>query len=798
MKAGLAVIAIIILFSGTVHAQGIHIHENAVISVGAAKKVQDQSTAHKITFYFEWATYNIASPESARVEITKGSCFDTSCSVVSLLGQWYPADDTVSGYGGAITMEFNPPSAGVYTFLPAIFKNNTAQTLTFCSLSYDDSLFMNGTWGLFTADTAAGPINVWYPVYWDRPSMGDNIYFETPYSSGFQLTLSPSPSEIQQVYDSNGVSYGQTALIDLANTYDCTGTAWYPYYPMTLRIVSGGQYASIHTFDSETMQDIKLGSVVNVSSADSIGNVGPYFSGGNFYLVADGVLPDSLAEWVVVEAQSGGLTSIDSIGVFPPPVAVTFGPSEISPGDTANIIVMERNPDGTLADFPPGQQFEVQIDSGQNYGTILSSGDTAGYFASIPQPFQFVAADSINADSVMVSVQVEPAATIACSTTPGGKGSGTKTTVMSAASGVKNKSVITNVKSPPVESVAAAATKGSRKTVSFVQGQYGIGWVEIKKPTLTMVNHAPWSIWPYLPPVHVVLIDSTGAVDSVVTEVYPPDYNYKRGFTISVTDAEGMPVPNAAVAIRHDFQQSSGGHVHGHNGTNSLTPPQKLQGIFYGQGKSDSLLELTTDANGIAIIDSLVASQVSGTYLITAYLVFDPSVKDTVNLNVQVPELAHFGDWIIVPTGETQPWTFYQSDNGNSNHPNNNYCTIAMGDSLALGIFDFYEWSSSDDAGNGGVPITLSLNDMSLPWGGLFDIHDTWQPDHQWHRVGRSVDINNPGRIFQYPDPSDSTRPIMTDLGRQLERYMKLHQGYRVNEGRSVHYEFYNAYLGGY
>jgi len=290
----------------------------------------------------------------------------------------------------------------------------------------------------------------------------------------------------------------------------------------------------------------------------------------------------------------------------------------------------------------------------------------------------------------------------------------------------------------------------------------------------------------------VLIPNSAGTADSIVTEVYPPDYNYKRGFIISVTDENGKPPRKPmAVEIRHDYQQGTGGHLHGYHDGNSLTPPQKLQGIFYGQGKSDSLLELTTDANGIAVIDSLVASQVSGMYLITAYLASDPSIKDTVNLAVQVPRLVKFDE--LFPGGEKR-FSFSQSDTGRANHPDNDYCTTAMGDSLFLGILDFYSWSSSDSAGNGVIPIIVSLNDMSLHWGGVFDIYDTWQPDHKWHRIGRSVDINNPGRIFQYPDPNDSRRAISTELGGWLKYWMNHHHGYRVDEGKSVHYEFYNAY----
>jgi hypothetical protein len=35
----------------------------------------------------------------------------------------------------------------------------------------------------------------------------------------------------------------------------------------------------------------------------------------------------------------------------------------------------------------------------------------------------------------------------------------------------------------------------------------------------------------------------------------------------------------------------------------------------------------------------------------------------------------------------------------------------------------------------------VGINDMSLEWGGLFDIHSTWAPPHDYHRTGENVDV---------------------------------------------------------
>jgi hypothetical protein len=35
----------------------------------------------------------------------------------------------------------------------------------------------------------------------------------------------------------------------------------------------------------------------------------------------------------------------------------------------------------------------------------------------------------------------------------------------------------------------------------------------------------------------------------------------------------------------------------------------------------------------------------------------------------------------------------------------------------------------------------VGINDMSLEWGGLFDLNSSWAPPHQRHRQGENVDV---------------------------------------------------------
>ncbi len=87
-------------------------------------------------------------------------------------------------------------------------------------------------------------------------------------------------------------------------------------------------------------------------------------------------------------------------------VMVQIDPPEVSPGDTATIIV-KKHGNCQVTDYPPDQLFNVGI-LGDSTGTILSSDgtDTASYFTNIPAGFKFIAPDSINGDSAVVYIEV--------------------------------------------------------------------------------------------------------------------------------------------------------------------------------------------------------------------------------------------------------------------------------------------------------------------------------------------------------------------------------------------------------
>lgn len=566
MRRVVLAFGIVFITAGALFAQ-VHIQEKAVITPTQPRRVEDGGTNNHVVNF----TLCLQYQEDTAIVVVSGPNY---FKVFSSLG-------CVSG-------EIQSPIAGLYYFTPCI-SGSWALYHSFdddnCFDIYLDGDKVSGR--CFSGE--AGSYNTWI-VMKDL-----SVSYLTPYSSKFDFSLATAG------YMFSGDACG----MNLNKVYDTTTTAWSSSRdPFTLEIVSGSQYASFHRFNSQTGNDVALGSAVT-TVGDSIGSI---------RLDADGMDVESTGAWIIVEAQSNGLVvrdsvflepskfdhfstiyfeppysvdvqhmdlvgiglepmnkynhditipdsalfdvSLDSAGikygslqvgsmtgkvlkdvswssicwsglwfvadgddlqqkvdvhlivtatgenvqptdfvlnVVPEPVIVTLTPSVISPGDTATIAVKQRNDDGSLTDFSPDQQFEIGISSGENYGTILlSDGSTGGYFSYVSQPFQFIAADSIDADSVMVGIRVGTQPPIVSSTVPGGKRNTRQSASVSrTTSPAGSTTTNTHIQSSVIKSSAKKASTAGSKSVSdaynFSWSNFGIGWVKIKKkPTFNL------------------------------------------------------------------------------------------------------------------------------------------------------------------------------------------------------------------------------------------------------------------------------------------------------------------------
>jgi len=174
----------------------------------------------------------------------------------------------------------------------------------------------------------------------------------------------------------------------------------------------------------------------------------------------------------------------------------------------------------------------------------------------------------------------------------------------------------------------------------------------------------------------------------------------------------------------------SAGHAGNHAGDR---PIGKLMNI--DSGEEGHYLSFTLKG-GVAYIDYL-APEVSGTYV--------------ADYSYQYPWMDS-PDWIYaartyevqIPLKPMPANLHYRLTGQTTKHPVNHYGASALRDGLTSMSDDYFEYT-----GEAGTAFTLGINDMSLPWGGMFDLNGQWWVDntsgngHVKHRIGMSVDIDH-------------------------------------------------------
>lgn len=133
---------------------------------------------------------------------------------------------------------------------------------------------------------------------------------------------------------------------------------------------------------------------------------------GWLYLIfLSNVLTPTQRDTVIINVSTTD-QSIDPVDVIfyiqPDPLLAYADPNPVIAGDTARIIMKQFTENGLFEDFPSDAVFDIDIYEGYDYGTFYSSSvsDTSDYFYDTSGDFSFVAADSIDADSVSVIVWI--------------------------------------------------------------------------------------------------------------------------------------------------------------------------------------------------------------------------------------------------------------------------------------------------------------------------------------------------------------------------------------------------------
>ena len=100
------------------------------------------------------------------------------------------------------------------------------------------------------------------------------------------------------------------------------------------------------------------------------------------------------------------LVGVGEITITKTPFIIEIVPAVVSAGDTAQIIPMKLNPDGTTTPFDTLQTFEIGMLDGCPLGYLSAEADSNNYFYGVTQPFYFIADSSADSGTVNIRVGV--------------------------------------------------------------------------------------------------------------------------------------------------------------------------------------------------------------------------------------------------------------------------------------------------------------------------------------------------------------------------------------------------------
>jgi hypothetical protein len=274
-----------------------------------------------------------------------------------------------------------------------------------------------------------------------------------------------------------------------------------------------------------------------------------------------------------------------------------------------------------------------------------------------------------------------------------------------------------------------------------------------------------------------ITVDQSGIAPSYVDKMQKgvPATPSCTNVTVHVTDTNNNPMSGAVTNFTtKPYDLTFSGHYHTPPADGSEPSPGKFVDSCAGSAANNSC---TTEADGSCSVLYRV-SETAGEWEIDADVSAQGnSTKAGKTVDVIVPSLVLF-----TPTQNTI------LVGNTTTHPYSNYGVPDMVSALTA-IGESYSIENQIITGLQGVK--LSFNDMSLPFGGMFDVGADWAPSieearagsgaHWYHRNGRAVDVNH-GAVLQ-----GDTVPVDEHLLDQLFNDLGF---IRIPEGlKSIHYQ---------
>jgi len=194
--------------------------------------------------------------------------------------------------------------------------------------------------------------------------------------------------------------------------------------------------------------------------------------------------------------------------------------------------------------------------------------------------------------------------------------------------------------------------------------------------------------------------------------------------SLSCYDILTYRLQDCGVALTLSEGTYTGGHAAGHEAG------RPLGGLrFYGEtGTGNPTLSFRTNYREVGI--QYIAPEVSGSIGLAVSITPIPPRHCVSGCQQHPIILAWIERLSKLPEGLNLPYMVIRG--GADTHPEGTYGTQKTLTRLQAIAGKYFKKTGRK----------LSVNDLSLPWGGLFDIQNDWGPPHQTHRFGTDADIN--------------------------------------------------------
>jgi len=232
----------------------------------------------------------------------------------------------------------------------------------------------------------------------------------------------------------------------------------------------------------------------------------------------------------------------------------------------------------------------------------------------------------------------------------------------------------------------------------------------------------------------------------------------RNPFEVRMTRA-GKPVPNHAFRLRTDYVRESGGHDHTNTHTTVRADNNDNYGFFLSGQPEGRHRPLDDETNASGRFSASYHGSIFGD---TMKIYLESRINQLLRDSISVVEKV--ADLELLPESDNYtPIGGRQEHHGPPLHPrrednHNHFATAAVNQNIDAIAAEYHRQFRTLSR--------LDINDMSLPFGGKFDIFGRWVGDHDYHRNGLDVDVRSgtmPGDRFEDTDRDDEY-----DLGEPL------------------------------